>query len=80
MNKISFFFKSFLPEVKSEWKKVTSPGPREVRTTTAVVIVTSFVFGRIDAATRSMSSCHPSSGSSGTPVASPIADGRVSWL
>ena len=44
MDKLSYFFKQFLPEVKGEWKKVTRPGPKEVRQTTIVVIITSVVF------------------------------------
>lgn len=44
MDKIRYFFKEFLPEVKSEWKKVTKPGQKEVTQTTLVVIVTSFIF------------------------------------
>jgi preprotein translocase subunit SecE len=37
--------KSFYTEVRTEMKKVTSPGRKEVQATTAVVIVTVFVFG-----------------------------------
>jgi preprotein translocase subunit SecE len=37
--------KSFYAEVRTEMKKVTSPGRKEVQSTTAVVIVTVFVFG-----------------------------------
>ena len=44
MNKLKYFFKVFLPEVRSEWGKVTKPGRPEVVATTVVVIVTSFVF------------------------------------
>jgi preprotein translocase subunit SecE len=44
MNKIKYFFTQFLPEVKAEWKKVTSPNRREVAQTTVVVVVTSFIF------------------------------------
>ena len=36
--------KTFLTEVRGEWKKVTKPPRREVMQTTAVVLVTSFVF------------------------------------
>ena len=42
-------------------------------------MVTSFVLGLIAEATRSMSRDQLSSGSSGTPVASQIATGSVSW-
>jgi preprotein translocase SecE subunit len=44
MEKIKYFFKEFLPQVASEWKKVTKPSRHEVMTTTAVVVITSFVF------------------------------------
>ena len=44
MDKLRYFFKEFLPEVKSEWKKVTKPSSKEVTQTTTVVIVTSFIF------------------------------------
>jgi len=44
MEKIRYFFKEFIPEVRGEWKKVTKPGRREVLQTTVVVVVTSFVF------------------------------------
>jgi preprotein translocase subunit SecE len=47
MSKISQWFTSartFLGEVKAEWKKVTSPSRREVVGTTIVVIVTSVIF------------------------------------
>jgi preprotein translocase SecE subunit len=44
MNKIKYFFNEFLPEVKAEWKKVTTPSQKEVVSTTTVVIVTSFIF------------------------------------
>lgn len=44
MEKIRYFFKVFLPEVKAEWKKVTRPSRREVWQTTAVVVITSVVF------------------------------------
>lgn len=43
-DKIKYFFKVFLPEVKGEWKKVTTPSRREVLSTTGVVVVTSFIF------------------------------------
>jgi preprotein translocase SecE subunit len=44
MNKIKYFFNEFLPEVKAEWKKVTTPSQKEVVSTTTVVIITSFLF------------------------------------
>ncbi len=44
IEKLKYFFKQFLPEVKGEWKKVTRPNRREVIQTTVVVVVTSFVF------------------------------------
>ncbi len=44
LEKLKYFFKEFLPEVKGEWKKVTRPNRREVVQTTAVVVVTSFIF------------------------------------
>ena len=44
LDKIKYFFKVFLPEVKGEWKKVTTPGRREVVQTTGVVVITSFIF------------------------------------
>ncbi len=44
MNKLQYFFRQFLPEVKAEWKKVTKPGRREVTQTTVVVVVTSVIF------------------------------------
>jgi len=37
--------RSFLSEVKAELKKVTWPGVQEVRSTTIVVIATTFFFG-----------------------------------
>ncbi len=43
-DKVKYFFKEFLPEVKGEWKKVTTPGRREVVQTTGVVVITSFIF------------------------------------
>ena len=43
-DKLKYFFKVFLPEVKGEWKKVTTPGRREVIQTTGVVVITSFIF------------------------------------
>ena len=36
--------KTFLTEVRAEWKKVTKPPRQEVIQTTMVVVVTSFVF------------------------------------
>ena len=42
--KLKYFFKVFLPEVKGEWKKVTRPGRREVVQTTGVVVITSVIF------------------------------------
>ena len=44
IDKLKYFFKEFLPEVKGEWKKVTRPSRREVTQTTGVVVVTSFIF------------------------------------
>jgi len=44
MNKLRYFFREFLPEVRSEWKKVTKPGRPEVISTTIVVVVTSAIF------------------------------------
>ena len=44
MDKIKYFFNEFIPEVKGEWKKVTTPNRQEVTQTTIVVIVTSFIF------------------------------------
>ncbi|MEM6794559.1 MAG: preprotein translocase subunit SecE [Acidobacteriota bacterium] len=41
---IKYFFQEFLPEVKAEWKKVTTPNRKEVVTTTVVVVVTSTIF------------------------------------
>ena len=43
-DKLRYFFKEFLPEVRGEWKKVTRPGRREVIQTTGVVVLTSFIF------------------------------------
>jgi len=43
-DKIKYFFKVFIPEVKGEWKKVTTPSRREVLQTTGVVVITSFIF------------------------------------
>ncbi len=37
--------KSFYVDVRTEMKKVTSPSRKEVQGTTAVVIVTVFIFG-----------------------------------
>ena len=42
--KLKYFFKEFLPEVKGEWKKVTRPSRREVIQTTGVVVITSVIF------------------------------------
>ena len=42
--KLKYFFKEFLPEVRGEWKKVTRPNRREVIQTTGVVVITSFIF------------------------------------
>ncbi|MEM9558525.1 MAG: preprotein translocase subunit SecE [Acidobacteriota bacterium] len=44
MEKIKYFFTQFLPEVKAEWKKVTTPNRQEVTQTTIVVVITSVVF------------------------------------
>jgi preprotein translocase subunit SecE len=44
IEKLKYFFKVFLPEVRGEWKKVTRPNRREVVQTTGVVVVTSFIF------------------------------------
>ena len=44
MEKLRYFFKQFLPEVRGEWKKVTRPGSKEVRQTTIVVVITSVIF------------------------------------
>lgn len=47
MSKISQWFtraRTFLGEVRAEWKKVTRPSRREVVATTIVVIVTSVIF------------------------------------
>lgn len=38
-------WKSFYNDVRTEMKKVTSPSMKEVQSTTAVVIVTVFLFG-----------------------------------
>ena len=38
-------WKSFYNDVRTEMKKVTSPSRKEVQSTTAVVIVTVFLFG-----------------------------------
>ncbi len=43
LSKISQF-KTFLTEVRAELKKVTFPSRQEVVATTAVVLITSFVF------------------------------------
>jgi preprotein translocase subunit SecE len=37
--------KSFYNDVRTEMKKVTTPSMKEVRATTAVVIITVFLFG-----------------------------------
>jgi preprotein translocase subunit SecE len=37
--------KSFYTDVRTEMKKVTSPSRKEVQATTAVVIITVFLFG-----------------------------------
>jgi preprotein translocase subunit SecE len=37
--------KSFYNDVRTEMKKVTTPSMKEVQSTTAVVIVTVFIFG-----------------------------------
>ena len=37
--------KSFYNDVRTEMRKVTAPSPKEVRATTAVVIITVFLFG-----------------------------------
>ena len=37
--------KSFYTDVRTEMKKVTSPGRKEVQSTTVVVIITVFLFG-----------------------------------
>jgi len=37
--------KSFYNDVRTEMKKVTAPGRKEVRGTTTVVIITVFLFG-----------------------------------
>jgi preprotein translocase subunit SecE len=37
--------KSFYGDVRSEMRKVTAPSLKEVRATTAVVVVTVFIFG-----------------------------------
>jgi preprotein translocase SecE subunit len=44
IEKLRYFFKTFIPEAKAEWKKVTSPGRREVWQSTLVVIVASVIF------------------------------------
>lgn len=44
IEKVRYFFKEFLPEVRGEWSKVTRPSQREVVQTTLVVIITSFIF------------------------------------
>jgi preprotein translocase subunit SecE len=37
--------KSFYNDVRTEMRKVTAPSPKEVRATTAVVVITVFLFG-----------------------------------
>jgi preprotein translocase subunit SecE len=37
--------KDFYSDVRTEMRKVTSPGVKEIRATTTVVIITVFVFG-----------------------------------
>jgi len=37
--------KDFYSDVRTEMRKVTSPGIKEIRATTTVVIITVFVFG-----------------------------------
>jgi len=37
--------KSFYKDVRTEMRKVTTPGRKEVQSTTAVVIITVFLFG-----------------------------------
>ena len=37
--------KEFYGDVRTEMRKVTSPGVKEIRATTTVVIITVFVFG-----------------------------------
>jgi preprotein translocase subunit SecE len=44
IEQIAYFFRTFIPEVKAEWKKVTSPSRREVWQSTLVVVVASFIF------------------------------------
>ncbi len=44
MNRIAYFFTTFLPEVRAELSKVTFPGRSEVISTTIVVIIASAVF------------------------------------
>ena len=44
IEKVRYFFNTFIPETKAEWKKVTSPGRREVWQSTLVVIIASFIF------------------------------------
>jgi len=44
MNRIAYFFTTFLPEVRTELSKVTFPGRSEVISTTMVVIIASAVF------------------------------------
>ena len=44
LTKLRYFFNQFIPETRAEWTKVTRPSAREVRSTTIVVVVTSFIF------------------------------------
>lgn len=44
MNKIRYFFQTFIPEVITEMKKVTYPSRDEVVGTTGVVLIASFIF------------------------------------
>lgn len=44
VEQITYFFRTFIPETKAEWKKVTSPSRREVWQSTLVVVVASFIF------------------------------------
>ena len=44
MEKIRYFFRVFLPEVRAELGKVTFPSREEVVQTSAVVLVSSFIF------------------------------------
>ncbi len=44
MNRIAYFFTTFLPEVRAELAKVTFPSRKEVISTTIVVIIASAIF------------------------------------